>query len=182
MTVKESKPVLVLDRVKALEELTNGIAAFLQTEVSGLKQAVNGLRQSEINVVEVLNAMMGVLGGEEFTKKVQNQLLDNRVVKQKEMLDKAVADGLLVGVERVTESSFLVGREVSKSGDVLNGGRSQVEYSQLTEDAKKSALNQGVGAVINGEDGTFEVLEIYELAPQKNEPAPESNVESAVNN
>lgn len=193
MTVVENvkKPVLVLDRVKALEELTNGIAAFLQTEVLGLKQSVNGLKQSEANVVEILNAMMGVLdtsgalgsfGDGVFTKRVQAQLHNNRASKQKEMIEKAVADGMLVAVDRVTDKSLLVGKEVSNAGEVLNGGRSQVEYNQLTEEAKKAALNQGVGAVINGSDGTFEVLEIYELAPQKETTAPESNVESTVNN
>lgn len=180
---EKAKPVLVLDRVRALEEMTKGMAMFLQNEIPGLKHMVGALKQSEANLVEVLNAMMGVLGGEEFTKKVQDQLHSNRVNRQKELVSKAVSDGLLVQVAKVSENSLLIGKEMSKDGTVLNGGRSQLEYSQLTDEAKVSALNQEVGHTINGEDGMFEIQEIYELSPQKTTPpAPESNTEPTVNN
>lgn len=194
MSEQQPKQTLILPRLKALEELTNGMAGFLQTEVLNLKQLVGGLKQFEANIVEIINAMMGVLSGAgalgfwdgDFTSKVQNQVMLNRNTRQKEMLEKAVSDGLLVSVPVVTENSLLVGKEMLNDGTILNAGRTQVEYSQLTEKAKAIALNSGVGALIQSDDGTFEILEIYELGKKASSeevlaPAPESNVEPTVN-
>lgn len=188
---EKGKTVLILDRVKALEELTNGLAGFVQTEVLTLKQVVGGLKQFEANIVEIMNAMMGVLNNgylekDHFAKLVQEQVAVNRNTRQKEMLEKAVKDGLLVSVPTVTENSLLVGKEMLNNGTVLNAGRTQVEYSQLTEKAKAASLNNGPGTLVQSDDGTFEILEIYELAKkdpveQVLAPAPESNVEPTVN-
>lgn len=161
------KPALITDRVKNLEELTGGLAGFVQNEVGSLKSAVS-------SVVEVLNAVIELSGGDEFSKKVQAHIEAKRKKRGEEQaardqaaIAKAVADGALVVSERIGETSIIVGREYDKENNVLGNGRIQFRFHDLTEEARPDALGQGVGFVIEGPNGKLEVLEIYEVAPPK---------------
>jgi hypothetical protein len=164
--IKTPKTPLVLDRVKALEELTEGLAGFVQQEVGQVKQALT-------NLVEVLNGVIAA-GGEGFELKVQEavnaaqaQRAAEKIEREKAMIAQLVATGVLVPADVVGEESIVVGREFSLEGQLLGSGRSQVRFSQFTEEAKEKVLGQAVGFVIEVPTGKFEVLEVYNQAPQK---------------
>jgi hypothetical protein len=162
----QKQPTLIIDRLKAQEELTNGLAAFVQNEIPAIKNALT-------NIIEVLNAFIAV-SPEGTEVKVQNKLKEMREARvqaqadrEKEVLAKAVADGLLESSDVVTEDSVVVGREISKEGDVLHPGRAQAHFTGFAPDAQKQLLGQGVGFVVTGTDGSFEVTEIYKQAAVK---------------
>lgn len=162
----DKKKVLILDRVQALEETTNGLAGFVQSEVEQLKKAVTSL-------VEVINGVIAA-GGEGFEQKVTDAVNAARakraaeqVEAQKAQLAKAVEDGVLVPETTVAEGTIIVGRELDAENNVLGTGYAQVRFEQFTPEAKEQVLGQGVGFVITGPQGKFEVLEVYSIAAAK---------------
>ena len=171
------KPVLIMDRVKELEELTNGLAGYTQKEVEALKAGV-------AQMVEFLQALVQVTGQETA---VQAQIKANRLKRDTEraerdqkMIASLVEAGVLVATESVTEKSILVGREFNKEGELLGGGRAQVPFSQFGEDMKSKVLGQGIGFVLEAPEGRFEVVEIYEqAAPKLPQVAPAAEVVDA---
>lgn len=159
---------LLTDRIKSLEELSNGIAAYVQNE---LPRISGGLQ----SMVEVINAIIA-LGGEGFEEKVAAKIKEERekrlqeeVAKQKAQLAQLVEAGTLVVSERVGENSLIVGRELNNEGVQIGSGRAQVNFSQFTDEAKALVLGQGVGFLIEVPTGKFEVQEIYDFAPPKEE-------------
>lgn len=167
MSTNEKKPRLINDRLNSLEELTAGIAGFVQNEIGALKTA-------STNIVEVINAIIEISGGEEFAKKVQEQIeaarrkrAEDQARQEQEAVAKAVADGILVAADTISESSIVVGREFDSDGNVIGSGRIQFRFSSFAEEARPKVLGQGVGFIVDGTNGKLEVMEIYEVAPQK---------------
>lgn len=161
-----AKPPLILDRVKALEELTNGLAGFVENEVVPLKEAVK-------NLVKVINGIVAA-SPEGFELKVQDAIkadeakrAEEQLNREKAMIEKLVQAGVLTAVDAVSEDSIVVGREFDSSGNLLGVGRAQVRFDQFTADAKAKVLGQGAGFVIEVPNGKFEVLEIYKPGSPK---------------
>lgn len=166
MADQPQKPPLILDRVRALEELTNGLAGFVENEVLPLKDAVK-------NLVKVINGII-VASGDGFELKVQEAIkaaealrAQEQIEREKMMVLKLVEAGVLEATERVENDSVIVGREFDVSGNLLGVGRAQVRFDQFTEDAKAKVLGQGVGFLIEVASGKFEVLEIYKPSAPK---------------
>lgn len=160
------KPPLLLDRVKALEELTNGMAAYVQNEIPGLKSAL-------ANIVEVLNGIIRA-SGEDFPTKLQAAVKADRdartaeqVAREKAQLDSMVESGALQPADVVSETSVVVGREFNLEGELLGSGRTQVMFNQFTPESQEKVKGQGIGFVIEVATGKFEVTEIYNIVPPK---------------
>ena len=176
-TETTEKTPLILDRVKALEELTKGLANYTQKEVEGVKA---GLAQ----LVEFLQALVLVTDTE---TKVQEQVKTSRHKREVEraerdskMIASLVDSGLLEVAEVVGPKSILVGREFNKEGELLGGGRAQVPFNDFNVDMQAKILGQGVGFVLDAPDGRFELVEIYNQAePKAPQVAPSTEVVDA---
>lgn len=154
MSDKKQQP-LILDRVKALEELSNGLAGFVDNEVGGLKRAVGEL-------FDAINAIITVQG-KEFDTKVLAELNSIRRNRSAAQIAKAVEEGKLQAADVVGEESLVVGAEFNSQGESVGTGRAQIYYSQFSEEAKPQALGAGVGTVIEVAGGKFEIQEIYDV-------------------
>lgn len=160
------KQPLILDRVRALEELTNGLAGFVEHEIMPLKNAL-------ANMVKIVNGIIAA-SGEGFEKKVQDAIsqaekdrADRQIERDKALIAELVKQGVLEAAETVGELSIIVGREFDAKGNLLGIGRAQVRFDQFAESVREKVLGQGVGFVIEVETGKFEVLEIYNQVPPK---------------
>jgi cell division protein FtsB len=87
--------------------------------------------------------------------------------------------GILAPEDTVTATSFVVGREVSATGEVVNP-RLQFALSAVKEDFQTKLSGSKAGDVVILEDGklSFEVLESYSI--QTPPPAPASAAEAQV--
>lgn len=175
---KNTKPALITDRLKAVEELTAGLAGFVQNEVPALKTSL-------ANLVEVLNAVI-TLGGDDFAEKVQAKVEEiqmNRakaqVESQKAQLAKYVADGVLTVTGQIGEDSILVLREISLEGKEIGTGWVQLNVAQFVPDIRQKMIGQSVGYVIDMPNGKIEVIEAYNPAPKKDPEVVESTAQTA---
>lgn len=172
--VEEKKqPVTILDRLKAVEELSNGLAGYLENTLEPKLDQVDQIKTAVANMVEVVNGLI-VASGEGFELKVQQAIKDTRakrmadqVEREKKMVAQLVSSNVIVPTDVVTTESFIVGREFSPDGNLLGSGRAQVQFNQFSEDARAKVLGQGVGFMIEAPTGKFEVTEIYNPATPK---------------
>jgi hypothetical protein len=190
------KPVLLIDRVKATEELSQGIANFIEKQLGPQVKAteelsqgianfiekqlgpqVNALNNTSQGIIEIVNALV-VLGGDGFESKVQAQVekqrkerLQKEVDAQKAALQKLVEQGVLVPAATIGEKTIVVGRELDKDKNPVGRGYVQVEFGQFTLEMKGQLAGNSAGfvAALPENNGFFEVLEAYDF---KETPAP----------
>lgn len=166
--------------------------AMLEGAYSSLIQGVNANMESLSKRVGMLETAMGAVieavGVEEVQRIVEarnKRALEERDSALKALVEKALELGQIELTDTIAEDSLIVGVEKNAEGEAV-GGRAQVSFGEIAPEFQAELLGKGVGAVIatkpkseTGEElaqGTFEVLEVYKVLPQKEE-APEAPAE-----
>lgn len=176
MKMSENK----LSASQRIENLERSVMSTYQTldmmvrDLTVLKDAVKLLGNKVDSVVKGVNA-----GGPLTDEVISRFMIENNVVELKEKVSQLITQGVLVAQDSITESSFLVGREVSEDGIVLNP-RLQFALSALAKELQAKLLGHKVGDLVELQEGKlkFEVSEVYSIqAPQ--EPTEEAPVETA---
>ena len=158
-----------------IEDLEKGLMSTFQVvemmtkDILTLKDAVK-LLNNKLDAV-VKNSKSGLELSED---NIGAHMIANNVAELKAKVDSLVAQGILSPGDTVTDNSFIVGREIDSTGQVVNP-RLQVVFSALTELAKAKLIGAKVGDLIEIEEGKLklELMETFSIV-QPDAPSAES--------
>lgn len=165
-------PLNVVQRTERLEQVHDALVGQIQ-------QSFGRIDQQFAKNSELLAAIVEIVGEETIVAKINERQAarDAKAAAEAEAGVKALLDkGTLVRVETIGEETLIVGRDVDADGKVLGPGRAQVAFKDLKPEFREKLKGGKVGSkVVTSEDEdkgvtqTFEVTELYELAPDKDE-------------
>lgn len=145
--------------------------ADLEKMVPSLLESVNdSIRRRTDPTIQTLNAVVEILGRDsvkakmvEQMEKQQSQELEARTSH----LQAGVAEGRILKVEKISENSLVVSTETDSAGKVRHPGKFHLNFGEIAPQFQEKLLGRGVGERVELPEGqgTFEVVEIYELAP-----------------
>lgn len=177
-----AKVPTILDRINSLEGAVNQLQQMSDQNLGQFRGALQ-------SVVEVVAALIEVQGGSELDVKVQAKVQERRDARMAEQAKKAqdvlntlLEQGTLEPATVAGEDSVITGREFDKEGNVIAPGYIQVQFSQLTDIAKKALLGQGPGFTFEGEGPKFEMTGVYNFAPPKAQPEVKAATPEATDN
>jgi hypothetical protein len=164
-----------LDRIDDLEKLLEEQNKSLKQVVTAVNGSLGQLNRSLEETKEMLNAVIGILGPDQVHKEVEaNRLLalQKQVEETKSSIVKALEAGDIVAAEVASDNSFVAGVELKADGTAIPPGWSFVPMQKIEEEFRLQLVGKGVGHKISTkEGGSFELLEIYDMAEKKVEPA-----------
>ena len=163
------------ERIKNLEETLLGALKALSAvnnEQETIKEAIRLLGNKLDSVVKLLNSSQPLTN-----ENISSVMVQNKADKLAENTALMVQNGILVKSETVDNNSFVVGREVMDSGEVINP-RIQFTVESTQEHLKVKILGAKVLDKILVEEGKakLELLEIYSISEA---PAPQAAPEAA---
>jgi hypothetical protein len=158
-----------------IDDLENGLRSVYHTlnvmakDLGTLKEAAKLLGTKMDAIVQVIKSGEPLSEGAISKAMIQINVDDLRI-----KVENLINSGLLSPTETVTENCFVVGRELTESGEVANP-RMQFILQTLKEDLRNKFMGAKVGQNLMLEEGkwTFEVQEIYRIVePQQVPEAP----------
>lgn len=153
------------DLENALMSLYNGVNT-LSNDVMIIKEAIKLLG----NKADAM-AKASIRGQQMTDDVISGLMVENNMEELKQKVTNFVSQGILKSSDKVTEESFVVGRELDSEGNVANP-RLQFLVSALSENVKNKLPGAQAGQVLDLEEGKmkFEVLEVYSVqVPQTEE-------------
>lgn len=163
-----------LERIEALESMLPNLIQALGRQIDDMKTQLNGL-------AELVDTMIGLIGVEKVEAELKSNRLKTATEKaeqQKAHTAKMLAEGRLVSAETVGDNSVLVLRVNSiETGEPVGTGWFRFHVSEIKPEIRETMKGQTVGFKGADELQTFEILEIYDVAPPPAAPAPETAVE-----
>lgn len=108
-------------------------------------------------------------------------MVDNNVEELKNKVDTLISQGILVGEQSATATSFVVGREVDESGKVVNP-RLQFTMAALQPEVREKLVGSMPGQTVTLQEGKlkFEVMEVYAITSPSQGETPTVTEESSV--
>lgn len=166
-----------------IDDLENAVRGMYQMadnmarDLMILKDAVKLLGNKLQSVVQLLGS-----GSAVTDESITQKMIENNVSELREKVEKLIADGVLEASSEVTDSSFVVGRELAEDNSVVNP-RLQFALSALNEDLRTKIKAGKIGDVITLQEGKlkFELLEVYSIQSPK-APVAEEPTESESSN
>lgn len=160
-----------LDRLDAVEQALPQILGSLNQTLGQFSQQLNA--QGE--VVEALVQALGRETVEGIIKDTRERKGQELMEQEKAALEELVSSGAVAKVDKVSEKTIIVGREINPDGTVRSPGRAQVPYARVTTELKEKFLGQtSPFAVDLPNGGKFEVQELFEVVMKPEEPKTES--------
>jgi hypothetical protein len=157
-----------------IDDLERGIAATFQTldnmarDIMVIKEAIKLLGNKVDSIVKA--SERGLVVNDDLISKI---MVENNVEELKEKVSSLVAQGVLVTQDVVGDDSFIVGRELSEAGEVVNP-RLQFALGAIQEEMRGKIKGSKAGDVLTLEEGKlrFEVTEVYGVKPPTAPEAP----------
>jgi hypothetical protein len=168
---------MMAKKLADLEKKLQTIDKVVQNIVGAVNQGLGQASTQLENVVEVLDAVVKVVGPESIQSVMtaaREAKMEEQIQSEEEALNKLLESGDLMPIDKIAEQSIVVGREFKVDGS-LRTRRAQVPYSRIEPQFQPSFLGQGVGFVLelpNG--GKFEVMGIYAIV-DKTQALPTAN-------
>lgn len=164
-----------------IQDLETGVASNFQTldsmarDIMVIKEAIKLLGNKVDSIVKA--SERGQPLNDEVLSKI---MIENNVEDLRGKVTSLVSQGILAPQEVVDDNSFLVGREVNETGEVVNP-RLQFSLQALQEDMRGKIKGSKPGDIIALQEGKlkFEVLETYSVQPPKMPEAPAADAPSA---
>lgn len=152
-----------------IDDLERAIMGLYQTadnmarDLMVLKDAVKLLGNKLQSVVQILAS-----GSAVTDESISQKMIENNVSELRDKVTALVTQGVLVATDTVTESSFLVGRELADDNSLVNP-RLQFALAALGEELKTKLKDGKIGEVITLQEGKlkFELLEVYNIQSPK---------------
>jgi len=153
-----------MQRVEALEKIIPNI-------ISATNQSLNQLQQQLAQSVEIMDALIQILGEETVGKVMQ----ENRQFRNQKALEEAKArvaaevdSGALKPAETVGPNSRIVFQELDANGKALEPGRAEFDVSKMLEPFRTEVQGKKAGDSIKTPAGnTFEIQEVYDNVEKK---------------
>ncbi len=167
-----------------IDDLERGLMSLYQTmdnmarDMMTIREAIKLLGNKLDAVVKASSS------GQEMTDEVLAKIMvQNNVEELAKKVTDLVAQGVLAAAEEVSPNSFVVGRELSEDGTIVNPRMQFVVSALQAGEVKAKFPGAKVGQILTLEEGKwrFEVLEIYDIqAPKAPEAQAAQIVESQV--
>jgi hypothetical protein len=156
-------PVDTRTASQKIQDLERAVMAGFQTmdnitrDILTIKEAIKLLGNKVDSIVKASERGLGL-----NDDVLSNIMIENNVAELKDKVTNLVTQGILGSQEAVDDNSFLVGREISDSGEVVNP-RLQFALHALREDMREKLKGARPGNIIVLEEGKlkFELLETY---------------------
>ena len=158
-----------------IDDLERGLMGIYQTadnmarDLMLAKDAIKLLGNKVQSIVQLL-ASGSAVNDDALSK----QMIDNNIAELKEKVTNLVSQGILVPAVEVTDTSFIVGREINDQGEVVNP-RLQFALNALGEELKSKIKAAKIGDTVTLQEGKlkFDLLEVYSIqVPKAPEAAP----------
>lgn len=160
-----------------LDQLENALMSLygavdnMARDLTTAKEAVRLLGNKSDAIVKL------IARGEDLTdESIAAVMVENNIDELKGRVNQLIEAGVLVAEESVTETSFVVGREIDNEGKFINP-RIQFALKAMPAPTQKAILGSKPGDVVVIAEGKskFEVLETYKIQ----QPKPAQQVETA---
>jgi len=162
---KKEKPVSkTLTAAQKIERLEKNVDMLINV-AKAFNTELEKLAQVNVNLNKKIDAALKVANEGTITeKKVEEYLINEQILELKNKLEILVNEGVLVSSELIDTNSFVVGKELSKDGEIVSP-RTQAEVSKLAEDVKNAMIGKKVGDLVEFTDDklSFLVDEIYSI-------------------
>jgi hypothetical protein len=162
---KATQTVTASQKIDMLEKTTSTLRKMIEV----MAEEMDKIQQSQIAMAKRLEATLKVASDGELNETKVNEFVINQQVKEyKDKVDLLVSQGALGESEEVNENSFVVGKEVSKDGEIISP-RTQASIKSLPEDVRKALVGKKAGDLVSfGDDKlAFMVDEIYTINQPK---------------
>ena len=168
----ETQNLTAAQRLEGLE----ATAKALDMAAFQLTQQLSSVENSQRELSDQLKALIQLLGeGAAISEtSVGQRRVDTKIALMKAALQDKIDSGVLSASDEVSETSFLVGKEVETATGNVQNARIQVAlFAIKNEEMRASLLGKHVGDVVQISDSvSLEIQEIYAIAVEQ--PAPEA--------
>jgi len=160
-----TKKLSASDRISALENKLMD----QQSQIMKMAEIIDEVDRKFVALAKRLNAAISATDSGEV---VDTIIQTDNVNKLKAMIDNLVEQKLLTKNDEaeISETSFIVGRHMSKNGDVITP-RLQFYVGSLQDEEKSKFIGQKLGhmAISEDEGVMIEVTEIYDVSSESEE-------------
>src|SRR5690606_5845637 len=115
-----------------------------------MAEEMDKIQQSQIALAKRLEATLKVAGEEGGLSedRVNEFVVSQQVKEYKDKVDLLVSQGVMTATEEVGDNSFVVGKEITKEGEVVSP-RTQASIKSLPEEVVKALLGKKVGDLVS---------------------------------
>jgi len=148
-------------RIENLERSTDGIRKMIQV----VAEEMDKLQQTQLALAKRLDATLKVASSDAGLSEASVNAfeVEQQIKAMKDKVDLLVSQGALVESDEIKQgNNFIVGREITKEGEVVSA-RTQATISTLPKEVQDALMNKKVGDLVNFDEGklSFQVDEIY---------------------
>jgi hypothetical protein len=166
-TKKEKKNLSSTGTLTAAQRLEM-LEKTLQTHrqmINIIAEEMDKIQQTQLALAQKVEATIKVSEQQDLEKKVTQFMVDQQIKDLKSKTDLLISQGALTPSEEVTQNSFVVGKELTKEGEVVSP-RTQASVASLPEEVREKLKGKKVGDLVSfGEDKlSFMLEEVYEIA------------------
>lgn len=164
---QQTKTVTAAQRIETLEKTTSTLRKMIKV----MAEEMDKIQQSQIALAKRLEATLKVAGEEGGLSedRVNEFVVSQQVKEYKDKVDLLVSQGVMTATEEVGDNSFVVGKEITKEGEVVSP-RTQASIKSLPEEVVKALLGKKVGDLVSFGDEklAFQIDEVYNItSPQE---------------
>jgi hypothetical protein len=149
-----------------LDDLERALMSLFQN-MENLGRETNAIRDAVRLLGNKVDALAKAnIRGEQPTDETLSQIMiDNNVEELKGKVDGLVKAQVLVSTDIVSETSFIVGRELAADSDKVINPRLQFSLTSLAKEVGDKIKGRLIGDIITVQEGQarFEILEVYNI-------------------
>ena len=151
---------LIAEDIQKLIEAHNALAKAMQNEIN---QLTSRLDDTSI-VLQGISNVVGVEKVAEASKQVRINLLEAESAEKGTQVAKAYSEGRLAKTFEVTDKSLVVSSIKKSDGSPMYPTKNYLSFSSFKPEVQAVLLGKKIGdkEQLPTEDGTIEILEIYE--------------------
>jgi phosphosulfolactate synthase (CoM biosynthesis protein A) len=178
MEQMKTKNLSASQRLEGLEKAMYAVDGTLRNLIQTQEMTQSALKMLA-NKLDATVKLARKKGVELTDSEISEFMVDNNVQELKQKLDYSVQAGFLTSSEEVTESSFIVGREIEADTKKVLNPRIQIALSELKKEAQETLKGKRVMDVVSFNDNkiALEIEEIYEITVPSQEQAPSAEAQ-----
>jgi hypothetical protein len=154
-----------------LETMEKAVISLSQANL-GMAQQIENIRRVTVDLAEKLEAVFYLTENniQPTEKNVEKHLTEVKTQELKASVDQGLANGEIKKAKVVGNNGFVVIKETDKESNEVTQPRAQVAVAFMPDDVKNDFLGKKVGDKIEKEDVIIEILEVYDLVKDLNNP------------
>lgn len=164
---KNKQPLTAAQRLEGLEESVRLLDQALRNVTNNLATITQALKLLGNKTDAIVKAnSRGIALNDEIISQI---MVENNVEELEQKVKDLVSAGLLAQSESISDTSFIVGRELDAETKKVVNPRVQIAYSTLNADVKEKLLGKKAGDVVNfgGDTLEVEIEAVYDIVQPK---------------